>query len=225
MSKKWIVKFLDDELEGEQYAHFSSQPEALTWIKFVQNQECYDPSGFEVLDGPYEELSEASKQVDENKVLTEGKHWPEDYIKTAYNLIKQSTLGQQFWYTDSLIKQDVQTFADEFAPLSHKSSNLGFFMAIVRWFIEYSGDSKQKYQEFIERKLDFIIAALLKIRADRSYDAKADEIKKMSFSQFEKLIDEVKSKTSTDNIDVSQVDAKYDVVPKRRHASPRCLHW
>lgn len=26
-------------------------------------------------------------------VLTEGKHWPEDYIKTAVNLIKQSPIG------------------------------------------------------------------------------------------------------------------------------------
>ena len=26
-------------------------------------------------------------------MLTEGKHWPEDYIKTAINLIKQSPIG------------------------------------------------------------------------------------------------------------------------------------
>jgi hypothetical protein len=26
-------------------------------------------------------------------ILTEGKHWPEDYVKTAKNLIKQSQLG------------------------------------------------------------------------------------------------------------------------------------
>ena len=37
-------------------------------------------------------------------VLTEGKHWPEDYIKTAFNLIKQSNLGQQKWYIDNYIK-------------------------------------------------------------------------------------------------------------------------
>ena len=108
------------------------------------------------------------------QLISEGKHWPEDYEKTAFNLIKQSLIGQQSWYTDDYIKQDVKTFVDEFAPLSHKSSNLGFFMAIIRWFIEYSGTSSEKYKEFIERKLDGIIAGLLKIRNDKSYDAMAD---------------------------------------------------
>ena len=28
------------------------------------------------------------------KILTEGKHWPEDYAKTAFNLIKSSDLGK-----------------------------------------------------------------------------------------------------------------------------------
>ena len=37
------------------------------------------------------------------QVLTEGKHWPEDYVKTAYNLIKQSALGKAPWYTDAFI--------------------------------------------------------------------------------------------------------------------------
>lgn len=27
-------------------------------------------------------------------MLTEGKHWPEDYMKTAFNAIKASPLGQ-----------------------------------------------------------------------------------------------------------------------------------
>ena len=93
-------------------------------------------------------------------ILTEGKHWPADYVKTAFNAIKASPLGQQSWYSDNFINQDIQTFVNEFGPLSHKSSNLGFFMTIVRWFIEYSGTSKQKYQEFIERKLDGIIGTL-----------------------------------------------------------------
>ena len=37
-------------------------------------------------------------------LLTEGKHWPEDYTKTAFNLIKQSPIGQQSWYSDNFIK-------------------------------------------------------------------------------------------------------------------------
>ena len=27
-------------------------------------------------------------------IITEGKHWPEDYVKTAFNTIKASALGQ-----------------------------------------------------------------------------------------------------------------------------------
>ena len=84
-------------------------------------------------------------------------------------------------------------------------------MAIIRWFIEYSGTSKEKYQEFIERKLDGIIAALLKIRADKSYDVMAEQIKKMKFSEFEKLVDEVSKKTSS-NATVKS-DATFKVVP------------
>ena len=148
-----------------------------------------------------------------SKMLTEGKHWPEDYIKTAVNLVKRSPIGKQLWYSDAFIQQDAKTFADEFAPLSHKSSNLGFFMPIIRWFVEYSGTSKEKYQEFIERKLDSIIAALLKIRNDKTYDSRADEIKKMSYDQFMKLVDEVNAKASNDDIAVSQPNASYEVIP------------
>ena len=146
-------------------------------------------------------------------MLCEGKHWPEDYIKTAVNLVKQSPIGQQSWYSDELIQQDAKTFADEFAPLSHKSSNLGFFMPIIRWFIEYSGTSKEKYQEFIERKLDSIIATLLKIRNDKSYNNRVDEIKKMNYDQFMKLADEVNAKASDDATAMSSSDAVYEVVP------------
>ena len=85
-------------------------------------------------------------------------------------------------------------------------------MAVIRWFIEYSGTSSEKYKEFIERKLDSIIAGLLKIRNDKAYDADAEKIKKMSFNDFMKLVDEVNSKTST-STSVKSSDSKYKVVP------------
>ena len=50
--KKWAVKYVDDELEDEQVAWFGSREEALTWIKNIEVQERYDPTGFEVVDGP-----------------------------------------------------------------------------------------------------------------------------------------------------------------------------
>ena len=36
-------------------------------------------------------------------LLTEGKHWPEDYLKTAFNTIKNSPLGKTSWYKDEYI--------------------------------------------------------------------------------------------------------------------------
>ena len=50
----------------------------------------------------------------ESKLISEGKHWPEDYVKTGYNIIKASPLGQQSWYSDQFIDADLKTFADEF---------------------------------------------------------------------------------------------------------------
>jgi hypothetical protein len=107
----------------------------------------------------------------ESKLISEGKHWPEDYVKTAKNIIKSSPLGQQSWYSDEFIQADLKTLADEFEPLSHKNSNLGFFSSIVKWFVEYSGSDKNKYQEFMEGKLDNVIRTLQMILNDKSYDS------------------------------------------------------
>jgi hypothetical protein len=110
----------------------------------------------------------------ESKLISEGKHWPEDYVKTAKNIIKSSPLGQQSWYSDEFIQADLKTLADEFEPLSHKNSNLGFFSPLIKWFVEYSGSDKNKYQEFIEGKLDNIIRTLQMILNDKSYDSQRE---------------------------------------------------
>jgi len=41
------------------------------------------------------------------QMLNEGKHWPEDYLKTAFNAIKNSPLGQLHIYSDEFIKKDL----------------------------------------------------------------------------------------------------------------------
>ena len=121
-------------------------------------------------------------------VITEGKHWPEDYIKTAFNTIKASALGQQSWYSNEYIQTDLNNIVQEFGPLSHKNSNLGFFATIIRWFIEYSGTSKQQYQEFLEGKLDGIIRDLQTILNDSKLDqTKRDVLKKISYAEFQKI--------------------------------------
>ena len=151
------------------------------------------------------------------QMLLEGKHWPEDYVKTGINLVKASSLGQQSWYSNSYIQQDIKTFASEFEPLSHKNSNLGFFSTIVKWFITYSGTSKEKYQEFIERKLDGIIGTLQTILNDPSYDKMRDEIKqRWTFSQFEelqkKMSDEAKASSDEKMKNIVRRD-DYEVIP------------
>jgi len=40
-------------------------------------------------------------------ILTEGKHWPEDYAKTAYNTIKNSPLGKTSWYSEEFLLRDL----------------------------------------------------------------------------------------------------------------------
>lgn len=86
------------------------------------------------------------------------------------------------------IQTDLNNIVQEFGPLSHKNSNLGFFATIIRWFIEYSGTSSQKYQEFLEGKLDGIIRDLQTILNDPKLDqTKRDQLKKISYSDFQKI--------------------------------------
>lgn len=132
-------------------------------------------------------------------VITEGKHWPEDYKKTALNMIKASPLGQTSWYSDNYQKQDIDTIINEFGPLSHKNSNLGYFSTIIKWFIEYSGTDKNKYQEFIELKLDEIIRTLLYLSNNSAEESKIKEQlkNKWTFNDIEKYANTIQSQIDT----------------------------
>ena len=152
----------------------------------------------------------------ESLFVSEGKHWPEDYKKTAINNIKNSQLGKADWYSDDLIEQDVDTFVNEFGPLSHKNSNLGYFSTIIKWFIEYTGVDKNKYQEFIERKLDGIIRDLLWLSNSPEEEEKVKEQLKTKwlFDDFEKYQNEVVDKKRNVDIDIQQDHtAEYDLIP------------
>ena len=69
-------------------------------------------------------------------VISEGKHWPEDYIKTAFNTIKNSELGKQSWYTDDYIHQDLKSIVDEFVTdyLFFMSNFVQFFLILYLFF-------------------------------------------------------------------------------------------
>lgn len=156
-------------------------------------------------------------------VITEGKHWPEDYKKTAINMIKAAPLGQTTWYSTPLIELDVNTIANEFGPLSHKNSNLGYFSTIIKWFIEYTGTDKNKYQEFIERKLDEIIQTLLYLSNNSTEEIKIkDDLKtKWKFSDFEEYAKKIQSQISQAQQEKSKnltlVDKGYDIIPIRSY--------
>lgn len=70
--------------------------------------------------------------------LSEGMRWPEDYAEKAVKRLKASPVGE----FSSNVEKDVDMLVGKFRALSHKSSNYGYFLVIVRWFIEYSGDSE-----------------------------------------------------------------------------------
>ena len=152
-------------------------------------------------------------------IVSEGKHWPEDYIKTGYNTIKASPLGKTSWYSDNYINQDLKTIANEFEPLSHKNSNLGYFSPIIRWFVEYSGSDPKKYQEFIETKLDGIVQTLLYLSNNLSEEIKVkDDLKtKWKFKDFEKFQKEIQNRIDAQQREKSGnlilKDKGYEVIP------------
>ena len=147
-------------------------------------------------------------------IITEGKHWPEDYVKTAFNTIKASALGRQSWYSNEYIQTDLNNIVQEFGPLSHKNSNLGFFATIIRWFIEYSGTSSQKYQEFLEGKLDGIIRDLQTILNDPKLDqTKRDVLKKISYNEFEKIQTQIADNLKASDTGFSGIESTdYDLI-------------
>lgn len=57
--QKWVVLYVDDDEESTQKCTFDSVQDANTWIKFKENCERYEPTGFELIDGPMKVTSES----------------------------------------------------------------------------------------------------------------------------------------------------------------------
>ena len=66
----------------------------------------------------------------EDAMLVEGKHWPEDYIKAALNMLKKN--GKHTEKSDV----DVQKIADRFRKVLHGNAPLGYFNTVVRWYAD-----------------------------------------------------------------------------------------
>ena len=152
------------------------------------------------------------KESYQKQMLMEGKHWPEDYIKTAENLLKNTEMLK---YASTSIAEKI---ANAFTPLSHKNSNLGYYMPIVKWFIEYNKD-KLSFSDFLNNKLPQIIKTLAYISNNPSEEAKIkDDIKtKWTFEDFEKYQKSIESKIKSSEEEkkrnFKEIDKGYTLIP------------
>ena len=92
MANEWKVKFTDDDEDGIQIASFNSSKEANDWIKNQEIQGRYDPCNFEVVEGPYKDVSmvkESKQKFDPTSYVTEFREYfgyRDDYeVKKDYN--------------------------------------------------------------------------------------------------------------------------------------------
>ena len=149
-------------------------------------------------------------------LLVEGKHWPEDYENTAFNTIKSSPIGQQFWYAEKFIRADAKTFINEFDPMSHKNSNLGFFRTLIGWFVKYCGSNPRNYVYFIEQKLDDLIWYLQMFLGDPALYNKygGAEVKNMPLEEFERIMKPIgDEELRKAEVDFEVEDKGYEIIP------------
>lgn len=160
-----------------------------------------------------------NRMLDESiakRLVTEGKHWPTDYENTAFNTIKSSPIGQQFWYDEKFIRMDAKTFINEFDPMSHKNSNLGFFRTLIGWFVKYCGSNPKNYIYFIEQKLDDLIWYLQMFLADPELYNKhgGAEAKSMPLEEFEKIMKPIgDEELRKAEVDFTVEDKGYEIIP------------
>ena len=121
------------------------------------------------------------KESYQKQMLMEGKHWPEDYIKTAINSMQNINIPQ---YNKEYAAEKI---ADAFTPLTHKNSNLGYYMPIVKWFIEYF-NKRNNILNFLNTVVPQIIKTLLYISNNPEEESKIkNDIKtKWTLEDFEK---------------------------------------
>ena len=142
------------------------------------------------------------KNQKSKKFLVEGKKWPDDYRKQAYDLIKNSGLGRASWYNDKYLNQDLDTLINEFEPMARKSSGLGFFLPIIKWFVKYIEDpvNFKKYIDFFANKIDLIIGTLVGMQNNPEERAKmGDIIKNWTLEEFEEYAKEIQDEIDVDS--------------------------
>lgn len=115
------------------------------------------------------------------------------YYHTAYEIIKHSLLGKTSWYTTQLLDNDIQDFILEFQPLMSQKNNLLYFKLLIQWFVEYVGDNKEKYKDFVEYKIDDIPRVIQQIISNEELKNKYN-LFSMSFAKFTLIQNEILQK-------------------------------
>ena len=148
-------------------------------------------------------------------MLAEGKHWPEDYIKTAINKLKAA--GK---YSGEKTDADVEVIAQRFKPKFHANSALGYFNSVVRWYSEDPDNFiKPKHSDGTqpEDKLEISLNFLKQFLNTQDLVQKDGEKVKQSidFKDFSSMMKKIsdKDKARADNAEFEIRDKGYKIIP------------
>ena len=160
-------------------------------------------------------------------MLVEGKHWPEDYINVALNMLKKDgkyvddTKDPKKAEASRKIKADVQKIAQRFRMVLHGNSPLGYFNVIVRWYAE---DPKDFVKPLLDNgqvpddKLEAVLQHLLNFLNNQALVEKhGQQVKNgdMSFKDFSSMMKRVsdEDKARADSAEFEVKDNGYQIIP------------
>src|SRR5574344_823402 len=155
------------------------------------------------------------------RFLSEGKRWPNDYVRVGFNLIKTAISKNEFkyQYSDDDINSDLNKIVKEFDPLKHKNSNLGYFSPIITMLIGYSKNSEDKKTEFIDKNLKTIVKRLDVISHDSNLETeefKENFKKKWSYEDFinytKPIFDKIDKDLNSKLNSIKDTYSDYDII-------------
>lgn len=97
MAESWRVDFKDKDDDRVQTASFASKQDADNWISHQEQQDRYDPSGFEVVDGPYQ----SSKALASKKA----KVWVDAELPALDGFQQVKSLDEFVYFFASVVKK------------------------------------------------------------------------------------------------------------------------
>ena len=160
-------------------------------------------------------------------MLVEGKHWPEDYIKTALNMLKKdgkyddNPKDPEKLAASQKIKDDVQKIAQRFRMVLHGNSPLGYFNTVVRWYADDPKDFIQMPDEENAEPTDKLQSVLTQLRDFLNNQALVDkhdaQVKNgnmplKDFSAMMKKVSDEDAKNAA-NVKFSIRDNGYKIIP------------